>query len=60
MVKIRGKQKPQIEPKTRKLNENRGNYKFLRKSRREFINFVEIGGICKMHHWGMDASGRTS
>src|SRR6218665_1548303 len=41
MIKIGGIQKTLIEQKQCKLNANMG----------EFINFIEIGGICIVHHW---------
>jgi len=33
-----------------KLNENRGKFLNFSKIEGKFTNFVEIGGICNMHH----------
>ena len=57
-----GRSKKRLLNKKRKLNYGE-IYKFC-ENRGEFINFVEIGGICNMHHWlrglGRLVAGRQS
>ena len=49
MVKIGGSKKSKLSQKTSIERKSAEIYKFSRNGK-EFINFVEIGGIYNMHH----------